>query len=719
MKKITNSILNFMSTRLGFVLTLLLLYWFKTMWAYSVDFNLDIQGPYQIFLAVINPLPISLLFIGLALYIKRTKLFYSLAFGIYLLLFIWLISNSIYYREFTDFVTVNTMLASSKVSAGLGAAALELFRPWDVIYILDFPILAFFFFKKWIRMDNRPFNKRASFAVTSLSAMLFSANLFLAEIDRPELLTRGFSNYYVVRALGLPAFLGYSANQTYAANKERSKASEADLKPVEEYIQQHYAKPNPEYFGMAKGRNVIYIHLESFQQFLIDYKLKVDDKEYEVTPFLNSLYHSKETFAFSNVFNQVKAGKTSDAETMIETGLFGLNQGSFMVNYGGTNTQQAAPFILSKNGYNSSAVFHGNAGSFWNRNTAYKQWGYNYFFDASYFTKQNSSNSFQYGLNDKYMLKDSIKYLERLQQPFYTKFITVSNHYPYTTSLSGDDLGFPLAKTQDETINGYFATSNYLDSSIKAFFDYLKESGLYKNSIIVLYGDHYGISNSRNPALAPLLGKNSETWSSYDNAMLQRVPYMVVVPGMDKGGIIDTYGGEIDMLPTLEHLLGIESNKFLQVGQDMLSPDHDQIVAFRSANYFVTPEYTSYSGRTYYTKTGEEITNPDEKTKEELDKIREAANLQLKISDSIQTGDLLRFFKGNDLGKVNPEDYSYTNSFKALKKIEKEKGDKSTSLYNQRGNQSTVDLFKAPTYKELHPEDDSSSSTETSSSSSK
>ena len=719
MKKITNSILNFMSTRLGFVLTLLLLYWFKTMWAYSVDFNLDIQGPYQIFLAVINPLPISLLFIGLALYIKRTKLFYSLAFGIYLLLFIWLISNSIYYREFTDFVTVNTMLASSKVSAGLGAAALELFRPWDVIYILDFPILAFFFFKKWIRMDNRPFNKRASFAVTSLSAMLFSANLFLAEIDRPELLTRGFSNYYVVRALGLPAFLGYSANQTYAANKERSKASEADLKPVEEYIQQHYAKPNPEYFGMAKGRNVIYIHLESFQQFLIDYKLKVDDKEYEVTPFLNSLYHSKETFAFSNVFNQVKAGKTSDAETMIETGLFGLNQGSFMVNYGGTNTQQAAPFILSKNGYNSSAVFHGNAGSFWNRNTAYKQWGYYYFFDASYFTKQNSSNSFQYGLNDKYMLKDSIKYLERLQQPFYTKFITVSNHYPYTTSLSGDDLGFPLAKTQDETINGYFATANYLDSSIKAFFDYLKESGLYKNSIIVLYGDHYGISNSRNPALAPLLGKNSETWSSYDNAMLQRVPYMVVIPGMDKGGIIDTYGGEIDMLPTLEHLLGIESNKFLQVGQDMLSPEHDQIVAFRSANYFVTPEYTSYSGRTYYTKTGEEITNPDEKTKEELDKIREAANLQLKISDSIQTGDLLRFFKGNDLGKVNPEDYSYTNSFKALKKIEKEKGDKSTSLYNQRGNQSTVDLFKAPTYKELHPEDDSSSSTETSSSSSK
>ena len=719
MKKITKNLLNFMSTRLGFVLSLLTIYWLKTMWAYTVDFNLDIQGAYQIFLALINPFPIGLLLIGLALYIKPTKLFYCVSTAIYIMLFVWLVSNSIYYREFTDFVTVNTMLASSKVSAGLGAAAMELFRPWDAIYIIDFPILGWLFYKKYIRLDHRRFNFRASFAVTSLSAMLFSANLFLAEIDRPELLTRGFSNYYVVRALGLPAFLGYSANQTYAANKERSKASAKDLEPVEQYIQSHYAEPNSEYYGIAKGRNVIYVHLESFQQFLIDYKLQADGKAYEVTPFLNSLYHSNSTLAFSNVFNQVKAGKTSDAETMIETGLFGLNQGSFMVNYGGTNTQQAAPFILSKNGGYTSAVFHGNAGSFWNRNTAYKQWGYNYFFDASYFTKQDDTNSFQYGLNDKIMLKDSIKYLERLQQPFYVKYITVSNHYPYTTSLIGDEIGFPLAKTKDETINGYFATANYLDSSVKALFDYLKKSGLYDNSIIVLYGDHFGISQTRNPNLAPLVGKTSETWSNYDNAMMQRVPYMVVIPGMDKGKIIDTYGGQVDMLPTLEHLLGIDSKNYLQVGQDMLSTQHQQITAFRSSNNFVTPKYTSFNGRTYYTQTGEEITNPDETIKKELDDIRNAANTQLKISDAIQTGDLIRFYKGNDLGKVDVKKYSYNHSFKALKKIEEEKGDQSTSLYSQRKGESTIDLFDAPSYRALHPEQfESTSSSEDSSESS-
>ncbi|WP_125376833.1 LTA synthase family protein [Streptococcus gordonii] len=719
MKKMTRKLLNFMSTRLGFVLTLLCFYWLKTMWAYTVDFNLDIQGFYQAFLAFVNPIPLGLLFIGLALYFKRSAIFYGFSIFIYILLFIWLFSNAVYYREFSDFVTVNTMMASSSVSAGLGEAALGLFRPWDIIYLIDFPILGYLMYKKFIRVDHRPFNKRASFAITALSTMLFTANLFLAEIDRPQLLTRGFSNYYVVRALGLPAFLGYSGNQTYQANKERSKASAEDLKPVEEYIQNHYAEPNKDYFGIAKGRNVIYVHLESFQQFLIDYKLQADGKAYEVTPFLNSLYHSNSTLAFSNVFNQVKAGKTSDAETMIETGLFGLNQGSFMVNYGGTNTQQAAPFILSKNGGYTSAVFHGNAGSFWNRNTAYKQWGYNYFFDASYFTKQDDTNSFQYGLNDKIMLKDSIKYLERLQQPFYVKYITVSNHYPYTTSLIGDEIGFPLAKTKDETINGYFATANYLDSSVKALFDYLKKSGLYDNSIIVLYGDHFGISQTRNPNLAPLVGKTSETWSNYDNAMMQRVPYMVVIPGMDKGKIIDTYGGQVDMLPTLEHLLGIDSKNYLQVGQDMLSTQHQQITAFRSSNNFVTPKYTSFNGRTYYTQTGEEITNPDETIKKELDDIRNAANTQLKISDAIQTGDLIRFYKGNDLGKVDVKKYSYNHSFKALKKIEEEKGDQSTSLYSQRKGESTIDLFDAPSYRALHPEQfESTSSSEDSSESS-
>ena len=720
-KKLIDIIKKNYQTRIGFIVLLLLSYWTKSLWAYFVDFHLDLSSLFQYLIAIFNPIPLALLLLGLALYIKNTKLFYGIAITIYLVLFLWLFSNVVYYREFADYISVSTMMATSSVSTGLGETALELFNLWDLVYFADFIIIAIVLRKKPYKLNPKPFSKRASFAFSSLAILLFSVNLFTAEIDRPELLTRGFSNTYIVRALGLPAFFTYNAHQTYTAEKDRSDATAEDLVPVEEYVQEHYASPNSDYFGIAKGRNVIYLHLESLQQFVIDHKLNVDGVEYEVTPFLNSLYHSQSTLAFSNFFNQVKAGKTSDAETMIETSLFGLNQGSFMVQYGGSNTQQAAPYILSQNGGYTSAVFHGNSASFWNRNNTYKQWGYNYFFDQSYFSEATEENSFQYGLNDKIMFADSIQYLEHLQQPFYAKFITVSNHYPYTSSLIGDEIGFPLADTPDETINGYFATANYLDASIKAFFDYLKATGLYENSIIVLYGDHYGISNSRNPDLAPLIGKDSQTWSDFDNAMMQRVPYMIVVPGMTNGGIIDTFGGEIDALPTLEHLLGIEANNYLQVGQDMLSSEHSQVVALRTAGNFITPKYTSYGGKIYYTETGVEITNPDEVTQKEIDDIKASAAAQLSASDAIQTGDLIRFYD-NGITALDASQYNYIDSLATLLALEKELGIKSTSLYSKNNNQSTVDLFKAPSYLELHSSssssDASSSSTTTSTSSS-
>ncbi|TWT10456.1 LTA synthase family protein [Streptococcus sp. sy004] len=700
MKKQLQTLLKIISTRLGFVLTLLIFYWIKSMWAYQIDFNLGLENFYQLFLTFINPIPVGLLFLGLALYIKNTKLFYILEYLLYAILNIILIANAIYFREFSDFITITTAMASSKVSAGLGSSAINLLRPWDLFYVLDVFILVYLFKKQWAKKDPRPFAKQASFAVTSLSVMLFSVNLFLAEVDRPELLSRGFSNTYVVRALGLPAFLGYDGNQTYQTQKVRSEAKPEKIEEVKEYVSQHAAAPNSDYYGIAKGRNVIVIHLESFQQFLINYQLKVDEKEYEVTPFINSLYNSNQTFSFANFFHQVKAGKTSDSETLMETSLFGLNQGSFFVQYGGDNTQQATPNILaSLEGY-TSAVFHGNNGTFWNRNNVYKQLGYNYFFDQSYMSKPTKDNSFQYGLNDKVMFADSIKYLERLQQPFYTKFITVSNHYPYQ-NLTGDEKGFPLAKTDDETINGYFATANYLDSALEAFFNYLKTSGLYDNSIIVMYGDHYGISNSRNPDLAPLLDKNSETWTDYDNAMLQRVPYMIHIPGMDKGFVSSTFGGEVDALPTLLHVLGIDSSNFIQLGQDLLSPDNQQIVTFRTSGNFVTPDYTSYSGKLYKTETGEEITNPDESTLETVNAIREETKLQLSISDSIQTGDLLRFYKDSDIEPVDTSTISYTKSLDALKAIEKKLGDQSTSLYSVNGSKSTQSLYQAPSYLKL------------------
>ena len=82
-----NKIQKAMGTRLGFVLTLLILYWLKTLLAYTVDFNLDIQvgklqGNYLAFIAFFNPLPLGLLLLALALYARSTKIFYSISIAI-------------------------------------------------------------------------------------------------------------------------------------------------------------------------------------------------------------------------------------------------------------------------------------------------------------------------------------------------------------------------------------------------------------------------------------------------------------------------------------------------------------------------------------------------------------------------------------------------------------------------------------------------------------
>ena len=39
------------------------------------------------------------------------------------------------------------------------------------------------------------------------------------------------------------------------------------------------------------------------------------------------------------------------------------------------------------------------------------------------------------------VFEQSAQYLERLQQPFYAKFIAVSNHYPYS-EFTNDEGGF-------------------------------------------------------------------------------------------------------------------------------------------------------------------------------------------------------------------------------------------------------------------------------------
>jgi len=196
-------------------------------------------------------------------------------------------------------------------------------------------------------------------------------------------------------------------------------------------------------------------------------------------------------------------------------------------------------------------------------------------------------------------------------------------------------MSIPEYTSNSGTLNRYFQTVRYMDESIEIFFNELKEKGLYENSIIVLYGDHYGISENHNKAMAMYLEKDEIT--PYDSALLQSVPLFIHVPGSNDGQVVDKTSGQIDLRPTLLHLLGIETSKDMQLGADLFSEQHEDFVVFRDGR-FVTDELV-YAGEICY----------DRETGEETDialcqPYIERAESELSQSDKIINGDLLRFY---------------------------------------------------------------------------
>lgn len=669
-----------LNTKLGFFLLVVLLFCIKSYWAYQNEFNLGVKGSMQHFLLAFNTIPGALVFLGIALYF-RGRLSYWLMLIINALLSTWLFSNILYYREFSDFITFNVIKGSGAASNNLGKSLMGIIRPEDFLVYADVIILALVLLFHLLRVDMRRFKIRYAMTVTALGFVLFGANLGMAESDRSQLLTRTFDNNYIVKYLGLQAYTIYDGVKTTHNSVVKARADQDQLKPVLNFIHHNYAGPNVQYEGVAKGKNIFVIHLESLQQFMIDYK---QDGQ-EVMPNLNKLYHASDTLAFDNFFHQVGQGKTADAEMMLENSLYGLPEGSAMVTDGTTNTFQSAPALLhQKLGY-TTASFHGDVPSFWNRDNAYKSFGYQYFFSKEYYPKTKDYDA-GYGMKDKIFMKESAHYIEQLPQPFYAKLITVTNHYPYILDKQNKDI--QPWNTGDDTVDPYVQTARYLDESLGEFLDYLDKSGLRQNSVLILYGDHYGISNNHQPAIAQILHKKKVT--NYDLAMFQKVPFMINMPGL-KGGIDHTYGGEIDVLPTIEDLLGISSKNYIQFGQDLLSPGRNQIVPFRNGDW-VTPKYTKYNGDYYYTKNGKQITRATAKQKKEFSKIQKYVTTDLGLSDRVVNGDLLRFYKLPGFKKVDKKDYTY-NLKKSLRNLQDAQKKQKTSVKTKNNNQTTIDDY--------------------------
>ncbi|MGG3726939.1 LTA synthase family protein [Bacillus wiedmannii] len=621
--------INLQMQNISFVLIIALAVWLKTYLITRFSFDLKIESSTQELILFISPLAASLAFVGLALFATGEKRNY-IALCINLLLTIVLVGNVMFYDFYSDFVTLPVLGQTSNFGQ-LGGSIIEILNYKIILAFVD---IIFFFIllkKKALVFQTGRVTHPARFVYFLLTIGVFFANLHLAEKERPELLTRSFDRVMLVKNLGLYTHQIYDLTLQVKAGSQKALADSSKLQETENYVKANQSEPNPNMFGAAKGKNVIVVTLESLQTFLIGASVNGQ----EVTPFLNEFIN--ESYYFDNFFHQTGQGKTSDSEFLIDTSLYPLNRGAVFFTHG-NNDYTATPEILRQQGYFTS-VFHANNATFWNRNIMYSALGYDrYYNELDY--KITPETNLNWGLKDIEYFDQSVDILKTVDQPFYARFLTLTNHYPFT--YDEDTKLIEPYNSGNGVFDRYIVTARYLDESIKKFIERLKAEGMYDDSIIVLYGDHYGISEKHNRAMAQFLEKDQIT--EFDTLNLQRTPLYIHMPGQTEGQTISKPTGQIDIKPTILNLLGINTTNDIRFGHDMFSDEYNGFVVLRDGS-FITEKYV-YTNNTFYDRiTGEIVDLP----KKEAQALINRAQNELRMSDKIIEGDLLRFSESNKI----------------------------------------------------------------------
>ena len=598
------------------------LMWLKTYVIYRFYFDLPIENWMQELILLINPISSALLFFGFSLFFSgkaRARMIVLISFLSAFVIY----ANAVYYRFFNDFITIPVLFQTNNMG-DLGNSIFELLHVWDWLFFADVIVLAIL--AKFRSKKPISSTKKEMIAVFAAAIAMFAVNIGLAETERPQLLTRTFDREILIKNIGMYNYHFYDLFMQSRSKAQKALADSSEIVDIENYVMANRKPVNDDFTGIAKGKNVFVISMESTQSFVINNTVNGE----VITPFLNSLI--KESYYFPNFYHQTGQGKTSDAEFLLDNSLYPLPSGAVFFTHS-QNVYDAIPEIIGEHSY-YSAVFHANNKSFWNRDVMYDTLGYDRFFDVNSFMV-NDLNSIGWGLKDIPFFQQSIPYLEDLPKPFYAKFISLTNHFPF--SLNEEDEYIPEWASDDGTLNRYFTTVRYQDEALKLFFERLKEEGLYENSIFILYGDHYGISENHNKAMGEYLGREI---TPFESAQLQRVPLIVHIPGQE-GKIIDTVGGQIDLKPTILNLLGIDAKDDLHFGNDLFSEEREDFVVFRNGS-FVTEDYVFTENICYDKATGLET------EMENCEPYKNKAEQELAYSDRVIYGDLLRFYNRND-----------------------------------------------------------------------
>ncbi|TXK80598.1 LTA synthase family protein [Paenibacillus sp. N3.4] len=470
---------------------------------------------------------------------------------------------TLYFEHFGSVITYTSVLEIKQLLQ-ISSSIKATIHPMDYLFFADF-ILAFMIWLATRRhgailINERPMRRSALFVLT-LVCIMVSAWFVKTDKDITNEIVRaeqlGFMNYEVSVAVN-----GISEkNKTNFANLTQALTVINQVEADYGYNQGANPADKPNYFASQQGMNVVVVQIEAFQNFLIH--LTYQGKE--ITPVLNNL--AEESLYFPHIYQQIGQGNTSDAEFMSNTSIYPTGTIPMSTGYG-DRMLPSLPRLLEEKGYEAD-TFHVNEIHFWDRIKLYPAIGFTHYFDKPYYTNDNF-NSF--GASDEELFRvgsEKLTELHNQKKPFYTQFITVSSHFPFTVPASFEKIAVPPA-LQGQQIGDYLVAANYADYALGKFIDQLKTSGMWDQTLFIAYGDHFGLQ----PEDIKADKLSSELGITYHDQITRfNIPLFIHMPRQSKGEVINQVGGQLDIMPTIANLVGVSLKEqgVVHFGQDLLN----------------------------------------------------------------------------------------------------------------------------------------------------
>lgn len=309
-----------------------------------------------------------------------------------------------------------------------------------------------------------------------------------------------------------------------------------------------------------KRSNLLIVFAESLESWVLE--KKVDGKE--ITPCLNSLLKEKSTLYAPNVLTQVKGGRSIDAQLMICSGLLPLMSGTYSSLYY-DNTFYTLQKAMRGLKHSRSYLLTIDKVSTWNQGAVARSFGTDTIISYHDF-KMTEAFGTHKRIGDASFFQQCREKIERGEvwkpgESVYMQFVIYSGHAPFKLPDHLRTITFPASIP--EKAADYMTTAHYTDKAIGDFVAYLKTLPQYKETIVVIVGDHEGLASYRqelvgNPACRGLVSDK------------QLTPFIVL--NSPVGMRYDKFMGQIDIYPTLLNLMQLDAYRWHGLGQSILDP---------------------------------------------------------------------------------------------------------------------------------------------------